>query len=133
MTVSLAGSAGSQNGQQQQVHFAVEAVTPGFVAMSFPEKQGEMFPADAVIGFDGSNAETSNVRAYHIVRYGVEPSDAEDGWALNLGFVSQGGKKIVCFSRALDAPAAAVVKSINPNAGELSHSPCYGLLGPSRA
>lgn len=111
-----ATAAAGQQGQQRLAHFAVEAATPGFVAMSFPQTAGKMWPADAVIGFDGADGTNPDVHSYHLTHYGVAPSDATNGWAFNQGYVSQGGKKVVCFSRALDSPAAEVVKSINADA-----------------
>jgi hypothetical protein len=90
----------------------------GYAAMSFPETEGKMWPADAVIGFDSPTSGSPDVQSYHLTRYGVGPGDATNGWAQNLGYVSQGGKKLLCFSRALDSPSASVVKSINPNVGK---------------
>jgi len=101
---------------QRLAHFALEATTPGFVAMSFPQTPGKMWPADAVIGSGSTSGATpSQVQAYHLTRYAVSAADANDGWALHKGLIDQGGKRVVCFSRALDAPGAAVVKSINPS------------------
>jgi len=101
---------------QRLAHFAVEADTPRFVAMSFPQTPGKMWPADAVIGSGSvSDAAATQVQAYHLTRYSAAPGDINDGWALHKGFINQGGKRVVCFSRALDAPGASVVKSINPS------------------
>lgn len=101
------------------VHFLLEAKNPGYLAMSFPQAAGKMWPADAVIGAADASGMMPEVKSYHLSQYGVSAADEANGWASGLGLVaSSNGAKLLCFSRALNAPAAAVVKSINPNAGE---------------
>lgn len=120
---SSSSSATSASQAQRFAHFAVESTAPGFVGLSFPQTAGKMWPADAVIGTT-TQASMPQVQAYHLTRYGVSPSDQNDGWTQHRGLLSnsQGGgasgsSKVMCFSRALDAPDAAVVKSINPSTG----------------
>lgn len=100
------------------IHFLVEADNSGYIAMSFPETAGKMWPADAVIGVQGASA-APDVKTYHLSQYMVSSADQTTGWASGLGLVNTGsnGLKLMCFSRPLKAPAAAVVKSINPTAG----------------
>jgi hypothetical protein len=118
MMEPMTPAAGQQPVVERFAHFAVESSAPGFVAMSFPQSAGKMWPADAVIGSQsGDGGSAARVQAYHLTRYGVSPSDQNDGWVQNRGYVSQGGRKVVCFSRALNAPEAAVVKSISPSTG----------------
>lgn len=101
-------------------HFAIQGNPPGYLAMSFAQNEGSMFPADAVLGYLDSSTTSPNVKSYHLTRYGISPSDETNGWAQHAGFSQQDGMKLLCFSRALDAPQAAVIKTINPNAGEPS-------------
>lgn len=112
----LVGSSAAP-GNQEMVHSLLEASTPGWLGLSFAQNLGSMWPADAVIGFDGANG-TPDIHSYHLHQYSVAPGDQTNGWLNNAGYVTQGGNsKMLCFSRALDSPAASVVKSINP-AGE---------------
>eukprot|EP00879_Flechtneria_rotunda_P001115 GHRR01001257.1.p2 GENE.GHRR01001257.1~~GHRR01001257.1.p2 ORF type:complete len:373 (+),score=108.40 GHRR01001257.1:1707-2825(+) len=113
---------------QEMVHFAVEASSAGYVAMSFAETEGKMFPADAVIGgLIDPNTGSPVVRTYHISHYGISPSDETNGWARDVGYQDvSGNNKVLCFSRALVAPQAAVVKTINPAAA----LPINWALGP---
>jgi hypothetical protein len=112
-SAALASSAAPSG--QQLAHFAIEAATPGYLALSFAETANRMYPADAVIA--GSSADLA-VRSYHITGYAVNPADETNGWVMHKGFINQAGNKILCFSRELDSQSAAVVKSINPTAGE---------------
>jgi hypothetical protein len=132
MMEPMTPAAGQQPVVERFAHFAVESSAPGFVAMSFPQSAGKMWPADAVIGSlsdDGRSA--PRVQAYHLTRYGVSPSDQNDGWVQHRGYVSQGGSKVVCFSRALDAPEAAVVKSISPSTGGCNKVQVECINGPT--
>ena len=95
-------------------HFLLEASTPGWLGLSFAQNLGKMWPADAVIGFNDP-AGSPVLNSYHIQQYAVSPSDQTNGWLNNAGYVAMNGNnKLLCFSRALDSPQAAVVKSINP-------------------
>lgn len=100
------------------VHILLEANSPGYVAVSFPQTAGKMWPADAVIGTTDALGTMPVVKSYYLAQYGVSSADEASGWASSLGLVApSAGTKLLCFSRALNAPAATVVKSIDPNAG----------------
>lgn len=111
------------SGAASVAHFALEAAAaPGWLALAFPSMAGEMWPADAVIGgLTDGNGTPAPVSSYQLRRYRVTGEDATSGWAQNAGLASSGSggggtTKLLCFSRALDSPNAAVVKSINASA-----------------
>lgn len=106
------GGGGVTAGGRRAAHFAVTASTPGYVALAFAGRRARMFPADAVVGSAGG------VKLVHISKYAISPRDVTHGWATGTGFVSQRRQRILCFSRALVEPQAAVVKSIDPSQRE---------------
>ncbi|WIA44627.1 hypothetical protein OEZ86_007344 [Tetradesmus obliquus] len=110
-------SSSSSSSSSSDVHFLLAAPVGGYVGLGFPATRGRMVPADAVIGYvDGATAQPK-VSAYHLTDYSVTPSATNfngGGWASSMGAAKEGGNTLLCFSRPLQAPAAAVAKSLDP-------------------
>jgi hypothetical protein len=57
-TQSAAAAAGGGQQQQQYLHLLLDAPVQGYVGVGFPQTEGQMSPADAVIGWvDGANGQ----------------------------------------------------------------------------
>jgi len=89
------------------VHFALHSLSPnqGWVGMSFPQRGGEMYPADAVIGYT-LGQEGASIKPYHLTGESVGLGDVDSEVVLfNEGaqLVAAPGDSglTVCFSRTV--------------------------------
>lgn len=84
----------------------------GWIGVSFPDEEGKMFPADAVIAYiDILGGNTRKVQTYALTRYGVAAGDATAvGFVLNgsqaVVFNSASNELMLCFSRARRSSSA---------------------------
>lgn len=82
------------------MHLALEGVDAEWLGFSFAEEEGEMAPADAVIGWLDVNG--PNVRAYRIVTQSVFNEDEDPAVPLTgVSAAENGARTIVAFSRRL--------------------------------
>lgn len=97
------------------MHFAVQATTSGYVALGFAQTAGVMGPADVILGWAPDNGDAPYVDTFNPSTTALSEANRLVGWAHAMGASRTGGVVTVCFSRALDEPAAAVAKMLDPS------------------